>query len=108
MITLHDLVENLIGDFPEIGDNDEVQIIKRDDGSFLIDGELKLEELKKELKIEKLPNENSYATLAGFIIYQIHVIPKVGDSFVFKNYKFEVMDMDGNRIDKVLISPLKI
>lgn len=104
LITLHDLVENLIGDFPEVGDNDDVQIIKREDGSLLIDGELKIEELKKEIQVDKLPNESSYATLAGFIIYQLHVIPKTGDRFIYKGWKFEVIDMDGNRIDKVLIA----
>jgi putative hemolysin len=107
LITLHDLVENLIGDFPEVGDNDDVQIIKREDGSLLIDGELKIDDLKKEIKLDKLPNESNYATLAGFIIYQLHVIPKAGDSFIYKDYKFEVIDMDGNRIDKVLIAKVK-
>jgi len=104
LITLHDLVENLIGDFPEIDDNDDVQIIKREDGSLLVDGELKTDELKKILNLEKLPQESSYATLAGFIIYQIHAIPKIGDKIIFKNIKFEILDMDGNRIDKVLIT----
>jgi putative hemolysin len=107
LITLHDLVENLIGDFPEVGDNDDVQIIKQEDGSLLIDSELKIDDLKREIKLDKLPNENNYATLAGFIIYQLHVIPKAGDSFVYKGYKFEVIDMDGNRIDKVLIVKVK-
>jgi putative hemolysin len=107
VVTLHDLVENIIGDFPEIGDNDEAQIIKREDGSLLVDGELEIDKLKNALNIDILPNEKSYVSLAGFIIYQLHLIPKAGDNFVMHNYKFEVMDMDRNRIDKVLISPVK-
>jgi putative hemolysin len=107
LITLHDLIENLIGDFPEIDDNDDVQVIVRDDGSLLVDGEIKIDELKKLLNLDKLPNESNYATLAGFIIYQIHVIPKAGDHIMFRNIKFEIVDMDGNRIDKVLITTAK-
>lgn len=103
LITLHDLVENIIGDLPELGDEDEVKFIKRDDNSFLIDGELEIEELKKLLKLESLPNEKNYVTLAGLMIHQLHIIPKAGDKFTLKNYIFEVMDMDGNRIDKVLV-----
>lgn len=108
LITLHDLIENIIGEFPEIDNNEEVQIIKRDDGSLLVDGELKSDELKKLLNLEKLPYESGYATLAGFIIYTIHTIPKPGDNFIYKDIKFEIVDMDGNRIDKVLITSKKI
>lgn len=105
LVTLHDLVENIIGDLPEIGDEDLIKIISREDGSLLVDGDIEIEELKKTLKLESLPNEKSYATLAGFIIYQLHSIPKTGDNFILGNYKFEVIDMDGHRIDKVLITP---
>lgn len=103
MVTLHDLVENIMGDFPEIGDNDEVKIIKRADGSLLVDGELKIEELKKLLGIESLSGEKNYSTLAGLIIYHLHTIPKAGDSLILHKHKFEIMDMDGNKIDKILI-----
>lgn len=106
VITLHDLIENLIGDFPEIGDSDDAKVLVREDGSLLVDGELKIEELKNTLSLEKIPGENNYSTLAGFIIYQIHVIPKAGHCFSFGNYKFEIIDMDGNRIDKVLITKI--
>jgi putative hemolysin len=108
LITLHNLIENIIGDFPEIGDNDVAQIISRDDDTLLIDGEIEIEEFKKYLKIDILPNEKDYLTLAGFIINQMHSIPKTGDSVILNNYKIEIVDMDGNRIDKVLVSPIKI
>lgn len=106
LITLHDLIENIMGELPEIGDFEEAQIIKREDGSYLVDGELKIKELTQTIGIDKLPHENNYVTLAGFIIHHLHKIPEAGESFVLKNHKFEVIDMDGNRIDKVLITPL--
>ncbi len=107
LITLHDLVENIIGDFPEMGDKDHTQFIIREDGSFLVDGESTIEEVKKVLKIDNLPYEKDYRTLAGFIINQMHTMPKTGDSLILNNYKFEIIDMDRNRIDKVLITLIK-
>jgi len=104
IVTLHNLVENIMGDLPDVHKSDEELVIKRKDGTILMDGELKLTELKKLLKLTLLPDEKSYSTLAGFIIYQIRSQPKTGDSFVFNKFKFEVIDMDGKRIDKVLVS----
>ncbi|MCD6017400.1 MAG: corC 2 [Bacteroidetes bacterium] len=107
LITLHDLVENIIGDFPEIGDQDELKIIEREDGSFLVDAEIEIDTIKETFKISSLPNEKNYKTLAGFMINQMHSIPKTGDCFALNRYKFEIVDMDRNRIDKVLITPVK-
>lgn len=104
LITLHDLIENIIGDLPEVGDIEDVKVVERADGSWLIDGSIDIFQLKKILELDKFPQEKNYLTLAGFIIYQLHRIPKTGESFVFRNYKFEIIDMDGNKIDKVLIS----
>lgn len=108
LVTLHDLVENIIGDLPEIGDEEMVKVVFREDGSILVDGDLEIEELKKVLNIKAFPKEKTYSTLAGLVIHQMHAIPKVGDSFILNNYKFEVVDMDGHRIDKVLIIPKTI
>jgi putative hemolysin len=102
LITLHDLVENIIGDLPEF-EKEEQQIIVRDDKSWLADAEIEIHEVKSVLKIKHLPGENSYTTLGGFIIYQLNKIPKAGDSFVYAGFRFEVVDMDGSRIDKVII-----
>lgn len=107
LITLHDLVENIMGELPEIGDEEEIKVIERADGSWLMDGNIDIIQLKNLLKIDKLSNEKNYLTLAGFIIYQLHRIPKAGDNFIFKGYKFEIMDMDGNKVDKVLISKIQ-
>lgn len=107
LITLHDLVENIIGEFPDTGGHDDLKIIYREDGSFLIDAELDIESLKEVLKIDSLPDERDYKTLAGFVIKQMHSIPKTGESFVLYQYKFEIIDMDKNRIDKILVTPIK-
>ncbi len=104
MITLHDLIENIIGDLPELGEIHEEMIIKREDGSFLVDGELYLDELKHLLAINNFPDETSYTTLAGFILNELQHIPKSGEKLHFQEFTFEVVDMDANRIDKVLIS----
>lgn len=104
LITLHNLIEDIIGDFPEIDESDEMLITERKDGSWLIDGEIEIEKFKEHLKIDILPNEKDYVTLGGFIINQLHSIPKTGDFTILSNYKVEVVDMDGNRIDKVLVS----
>lgn len=105
LITLHDLVENIIGDLPEDDDEDLLKVVSREDGSILIDGDIKIDELKKILNIHAFPEEKTYLTLAGLMISQLHVIPKAGDSFILENFKFEVVDMDGHRIDKVLVTP---
>lgn len=104
LVTLHDLIENIIGDLPEIGDDESIKVVVRADGSLLVDGDLEIEELKKVLNLKSFPKEKTYATLAGLVIYQMHAIPKIGDKFTLQNFEFEVVDMDGHRIDKVLIT----
>lgn len=106
LITLHDLVENIIGILPD-SEEGEAEIIQREDGSWLIDGEIKIDLVKETLKIAELPAETNYHTLAGFMIQMFNKIPKSGDSFVYLTYKFEVVDMDDKRIDKVLVQEIK-
>ena len=80
----------------------------REDGSWLLDGLLNVDDFKDQMKIDELPSENEsdYRTLAGFIITHLGHIPKIGHSFEAVGYKFEIIDMDGNRIDKVLLMQL--
>lgn len=104
LITLHDLIENIVGDIPEKFDKPEPRIFEREDKSYLVDGSLEIEKLSEILHIE-FPSEN-YRTLAGFLIKQIGEIPDVGDSTTYGQYKFEVVDMDQKRVDKVLIQKL--
>ena len=107
IITLHDLIENIFGDLPDKHEAEEVAIFKRDDGSMLIDGSILIDELKEQLQISFADEEN-FSTLGGFMMYQLNRIPKIGDKFEFESYLFEIVDMDGKRVDKVLVAQNKI
>jgi putative hemolysin len=107
IITLHDLTENIMGDLPALGDLDEPEAFQREDGSYLMDGSLKVEDVEDLLKVQSLfdadeerPDVN---TLGGLAMYQLNRIPKIGDKFLAGGYLFEIVDMDGNRVDKLLV-----
>lgn len=102
MITLHDLVENIFGDLPEFFEKSEQEIYYEKDGSMLIDGSYLVDELEEKLNIE-LEEKDKYNTLGGFMMYYLNRIPATGDSFEKFNYLFKVVDMDGKRVDKVMV-----
>lgn len=105
MVTLNDLVEAIVGELPALEDEEEPMVVQRDDGSWLLDGLLPVDELKLILDWEELPDEDSgYHTLAGFIINHLGRIPDAGDHFEWLGVRFEIVDMDGRRIDKVLMA----
>ncbi|MFN8676852.1 MAG: hemolysin family protein [Thermomicrobiales bacterium] len=105
LISLHDLVEAITGDLGETlrGSGEAVQ---RADGSWLLDGALPVHEVRDLLHTGPLPGENSgdFETLGGFLMASLGRIPEVGDTFDWDNRRFEVVDMDGRRIDRVLVS----
>jgi putative hemolysin len=103
IITLHDLIENIFGDLPDIHEVEEVDIFKREDGSMLIEGSILIDELKEHLNLTFEEDEN-YSTLGGFVMYKLNRIPATGDKFDYESFIFEVVDMDGNRVDKVLVT----
>ncbi|MBD1910743.1 MULTISPECIES: hemolysin family protein [unclassified Leptolyngbya] len=107
-VTLNDVMEVIIGDIPFSDHNFEAPITQREDGSWLMDGMLSIDKLKEEFDVEELPGEDrgNYQTLAGFVISQLGRIPTAADYFEWGGYRFEVMDMDGNRVDKMLVTPL--
>ncbi len=105
IITLHDLIENIFGDLPDIHETEEINIFKREDGSMLIEGSILIDELKEHLNISFEEQEN-FSTLGGFVMYKLNRIPKTGDKFDYEFYSFEIVDMDGNRVDKVLVTKL--
>jgi putative hemolysin len=107
LITLNDVVEVIIGDIPFEDEEQEQEAIRREDGSWLMDGRIAIDEFKELLNIEELPGEerDNYQTLGGFVITQLGHIPKSSDHFVWDGFRLEVMDMDGNRVDKVLVVP---
>jgi putative hemolysin len=108
LITLNDILEAIVGDISSNDDLDHPQAVQREDGSWLLDGMLPIDELKEILHVRALPEESSgdYETLAGFVLTELGRIPAPADHFEWDRFRFEVMDMDGRRIDKVLVQPL--
>ena len=107
LITLSDVLEALVGDVPDEDEPTEEAIVQREDGSWLVDGLLAAEELKERLGLKELPREEEaeYQTVGGMVMDTLGRVPAEGDRFVWEGYSFEVLDMDGRRVDKVLASP---
>jgi len=103
--TLTDVLEGIAGELPDDGGEDS-DIVRREDGSLLIDGMMAVEEVEAHLGLKSLRDEDSgYHTLAGFLLFKLGRIPTAGEYADHDGYRFEVVDMDGRRIDKVLVSP---
>lgn len=104
MITVKDILNAIVGEMPEEED-DEYEIIERNDGTYLIDGQIQfydfLTRFDKTIWISE--GENEFDTLAGFILHELKRIPATGDKFEWRGFDFEIIDMDGHRIDKVLV-----
>src|SRR5438045_6106999 len=94
LVTLNDILEDLVGDVASVDMPEERQVVKRPDGSLLIDGKLQTDDLKEVLNIGKLPAEDSgsYQTLGGLVMLQVGRVPVTGDSFELEGYKFEVVE----------------
>lgn len=104
LLTLHDLIEAIVGNLPE-QDEEAYDIVPRDDGSLLIDGKLLVNELNIYLQEEVIENNPSaYTTVAGFFLESLDESPTVGKKVQFNHYVLELIDMDGPRIDKLLLS----
>jgi len=104
IITPHDILENLIGDIPAEGEKYEPDIFVRDDKSFLVSGDASVEILDSIFENYQTNLEDvEYTTVAGFVLSKIDKIPQVGDKVEFNNYIIEIVDIDGKRIDKILI-----
>jgi putative hemolysin len=109
LVTLHDVMEAVLGDFPSQDQRSRPQAKKRDDGSWLIDAMIELEQVEKALPGVKFDTDQSkdYRTLAGFVVKQLGHVPKEGETFESQGYVFEVLDMDRHRVDKVLVMSAK-
>jgi putative hemolysin len=105
LVTLNDVLEALVGDIPTVDELTEPQAVQREDGSWLLDGMLPVDEFKEIFAVAKLPGEETeeYQTLGGFVMLYMERIPMEGDHFAWGGLRFEVVDMDGNRVDKVLV-----
>lgn len=108
MVTLRDIIEHLVGDMPSYDEDVKQEIVQREDGSWLVDGLLPISEFKDFLELDELPMEEKtgFNTVAGFVVTNIGSIPAAGDHFLWNGLRFEVVDMDGTRIDKILVQKL--
>jgi putative hemolysin len=106
IVTMNDLLEEIVGNIQDIEQPAPPQAVQRDDGSWLLDGMLPIEEFLElfELAGDSIEQRGSYNTLGGFTIVQLGKIPQATDQFDWEHLRFEIMDMDGNRVDKVMVS----
>jgi len=109
MVTDYDILEAIVGEIPEDGEDTDELAVHRTDGSWLFDGLIVIDQLKEILDMDVMPGEDrgAYQTLSGFVMSQLGRIPKTGAKFSYENYEFEVVDMDGRRVDRVLVSPIE-
>ncbi len=105
LITLHDLIEDIFGDLPEKFEESEQIIFERKDGTYLVDGSTEINKVADFFSIEFKTKD--YSTFSGFIMHQLDSIPKEGDIINYGSYQFEVIDMDGKRIDKIIVKKIR-
>lgn len=107
VVTLADIMEAIVGDLPSEDATEEADIVRREDGSLLVDGLLAIDKLKEVLGLSELPDEESgdYHTVSGFVMTVLGRLPKTADHFDWQGHRFEVVDMDRNRVDKLLVVP---
>lgn len=107
-VTLYDVLESIVGDIPQDEHDTEQDVVQRSDGSWLVDGLIPVDELKTILRVDELPEEDKagFQTLSGFVMNQLGRIPKTGQTFEWENWRFEVVDMDGHRVDRVLVTDI--
>ncbi len=109
LVTLNDVMEAVVGEFPTQGERAKPVAKRRDDGSWLIDAMIDLEAVEKALLGFRFSGDaySEYQTLAGFVVKTLGHVPKEGETFEAQGYIFEVLDMDRHRVDKVLVLPTK-
>jgi putative hemolysin len=109
IVTLTDILEALVGDIPHIEELEEPHILRRNDGSWLVDGAASIQELKEALGIDQFPREEEglYQTAGGLIMTHLEKVPATGEHFEWEDYRFEVVDMDAQRVDKLLITMIR-
>ena len=109
LITLNDLLKGIVGDIPGIDEDDEPKATVRDDGTWLIDGRFGIENIKELFDIdESFPDEeeDGFTTIAGFILSISGTLPAINDKYQWKRFCFEIVDLDGHQIDKILVTDL--
>ncbi len=102
IVTAADFLKAIVGGLAEPGGNGEPEATQRDDGSWLVDGDLHVDILKDRLGLREVPAERDFHTVAGLILWELERLPSVGEHVDYAGFRFEVVDMDGHKIDKVL------
>ena len=110
LVSLSDILEAIVGDIPSDASDEEPQVVRREDGSWLIDGMLDIERFKELFDLALLPEEQmgNFHTVGGFVMLRLGNVPRVTDCFEFEGLRFEVIDMDRNRVDKVLVTEVAV
>ncbi len=106
IITLNDILEALVGDASDFY-KDDFKLIEREDGTWLVDGHYSLHDFLTYFELDELINDYEVTTVSGLIMTELSRIPKEGEILIWQNFKLEVMDMDGVKIDKVMVKALK-
>lgn len=107
-VTLYDVLESIVGDIPLDEHDKDQDVVQRSDGTWLVDGLIPIDELKEIMDVDELPEEDKagFQTLSGFVMNQLGRIPKTGTIFEWDHWRFEVVDMDGHRVDRVLVTDI--
>ena len=105
LATPTDVLTAIAGGLPERADEQEPEAVRRDDGSWLLDGRMAVHDVERTLELAGMGTDGSFVTLAGFVLHRLGRIPEAGESFEWRGWRFEVVDLDGRRIDKVLAAP---
>jgi len=110
LVTLTDVLEALVGELPSEAEEDGVSAVLRDDGSLLVDGAMALEDLRAlvPVPVHHLEERGAFATLGGFVMARLGRVARAGDAFEWGGHRFEVMDVDGTLVDKVLVTAVGI
>jgi len=108
IITLHDILEVIVGDLPDTDESNEPDLFLRADGSYLVNAEVPIRLLNRHFDKILIPRDpENYLTLAGFISFYLSSVPETGERFIYNKFEFEIVDMDGFRIDKVILKEIE-
>jgi putative hemolysin len=105
VVTLADIIEAVAGTLPETGSDLVSALVRRSDGSWLVDGSVGIDEFEDRLGISGLRGSRSFDTVAGYALFRLGRLPVVGDTFTDRTGQYEIIDMDGRRIDKLVYRP---
>jgi len=107
LVTPTDVLTAIAGALPEHPGDETDEAVQREDGSWLLDGRLAVDKVERTLGLRDMQEDEDFVSLAGFVLYRCGHVPAVGEAFVWRGWRFEVVDLDGRRIDKILASPVE-